>query len=87
MVRAWRDDDEACRTLDERARHRAAACPYLLVDAGFSGSGRWRWMEGERVNEAAPTPCATFFAVLRASAVTHQVFMYAWHLARSSAAV
>jgi hypothetical protein len=74
---------EIWRTLDESARQRAAACPYLLVDAGFSDSVRWRWSEGERVSEATPTPCATFFTVPRAPAVTYQVFMYAWYLARS----
>jgi hypothetical protein len=74
---------EIWRTLDDGARRRAAACPYLLVDAGFSDSARWQWVEGESVNEAAPISCATFFTVPRAAAVTHQVFMYAWHLARS----
>jgi len=74
---------EIWRTLDESARRRAAACPYLLFDAGFSDSARWRWIEGERVNEATPTACPTFFTVPRAAAVTRQVFMYAWHLAQS----
>ena len=74
---------EIWRTLDESARRRAAACPYLLLDAGFSDSARWRWIEGECVNEATPIACATFFTVPRAAAVTRQVLMYAWHLARS----
>jgi hypothetical protein len=73
-------------TLDENARQRAAACPYLLVDAGFSDPSRWRWMEGRCVSEAAPAPYASFFTVPRASAVAHQVFMYAWYLARSGQA-
>src|SRR5580698_5599851 len=30
------------RTLDAAARRRAASCPYLLVDAGFSDPSRWR---------------------------------------------
>src|SRR5215472_11042885 len=28
--------------LDRPARRRAAACPYLLLDAGFADPGRWR---------------------------------------------
>ncbi len=74
---------EIWRTLDAEARRRAAACPYLLVDAGFSDPGRWRWLDGQHVNEAAPAPYASFFTVPRAMTVARQVFMYAWHLARS----
>ncbi|MGH8208702.1 MAG: hypothetical protein ACRETD_04545, partial [Steroidobacteraceae bacterium] len=57
--------------------------PYLLVDAGFSDPSRWRWLERRHVKEAAPAPYASFFTTPRASAVASQVFMYAWHLARS----
>jgi hypothetical protein len=74
---------ELWRTLDASARRRAAACPYLLVDAGFSDPGRWRWLQGRHVNEGAPAPYASFFTVPRASAVARQVFIYAWHLAQS----
>ncbi len=74
---------EIWRTLDEGARRRAASCPYLLVDAGFSDPGRWRWLEGRHVSESAPPPYASFFTVPRASAVASQVFIYAWHLAQS----
>jgi hypothetical protein len=70
------------RTLDAAARRRAALCPYLLVDAGFSDPGRWRWLEGRHVNDVAPAPYSSFFTVPRASAVARQVFMYAWHLAQ-----
>jgi hypothetical protein len=74
---------EIWKTLDPAARGRAASCPYLLVDAGFSDAGRWRWLEGRHVNDGAPGPYTSFFTVPRASAVTRQVFMYAWHLAQS----
>lgn len=70
-------------TLDAGARRRAASCPYLLVDAGFSDPTRWRWFEDRQVNDLAPKPYKPFFTVPRASAVTQQVFMYAWHLAQS----
>ena len=71
------------RTLDAAARRRAASCPYLLVDAGFSDPSRWRWLQGQHVQEPAPAPYASFFTVPRASAVARQVFIYAWHLAQS----
>jgi hypothetical protein len=71
------------RTLDEAARRRAASCPYLLVDAGFSDPSRWQWLHAQHVQEPAPAPYASFFTVPRASAVARQVFMYAWHLAQS----
>jgi hypothetical protein len=71
------------RTLDTAARQRAASCPYLLVDAGFSDPGRWQWLQGQHVEQEAPAPYASFFTVPRASAVARQVFMYAWHLAQS----
>jgi hypothetical protein len=74
---------EIWRTLDDEARRRAASCPYLLLDAGFADSARWRPVEGQYVSEAATTPYATFFTVPRASAVVRQVFIYAWYLAQS----
>jgi hypothetical protein len=74
---------EIWRTLDEAARRRAASCPYLLVDAGFSDPNRWRWLQGPNVQEPVQAPYASFFTVPRASAVVRQVFMYAWHLAQS----
>jgi hypothetical protein len=74
---------EIWRTLDTEARHRAASCPYLLFDAGFTDPARWRAVDGLNVGEATTMPYATFFTVPRASAVVRQVFIYAWHLARS----
>ena len=74
---------EIWRTLDDGARRRAASCPYLLFDAGFADSARWRSVEGQHVSESTTTPYATFFTVPRASAVVRQVFIYAWYLAQS----
>jgi hypothetical protein len=74
---------EIWRTLDAAARRRAASCPYLLVDAGFTDPSRWRWLEGRHVNDVLPAPYASFFTVPRATAVARQVFIYAWHLAQS----
>jgi hypothetical protein len=75
---------EIWHTLDADARRRAASCPYLLIDAGFSDPTRWRWFEGTRVSDAPPKPYRSFFTVPRAPAVAQQVFMYAWHLAQSN---
>lgn len=75
---------EIWRTLDIEARRRAAACPYLLVDAGFSDPVRWRGTQEQHVSESITAiPYPTLFTVPRAPAVARQVFIYAWHLARS----
>jgi hypothetical protein len=77
---------EIWRTLDDEARRRAASCPYLLFDAGFTDPARWRPVDGQHVSETTTIPYATFFTVPRASAVVRQVFMYAWYLAQSKSA-
>jgi hypothetical protein len=74
---------ELWRTLDPAARRRAAACPYLLLDAGFADASRWRWASGHHVHDQEPLPFASFFTVPRATAVARQIFTYAWHLART----
>ena len=40
------------RSLDARARRRAAECPYLLVDAGFADARRWRFPSGHAMSES-----------------------------------
>ena len=72
--------------LDAPARRRAAACPYLLLDAGFADTARWR-----RGGRAAGGRCrrasyAAFFTVPAAAELARLVFTYAWHLARTQAA-
>jgi hypothetical protein len=74
---------EIWRTLDANARRRAASCPYLLVDAGFSDSSRWHWAQGRHVNDGERVPYTSFFTVPRAPGVARQVFIYAWHVART----
>jgi hypothetical protein len=78
---------EIWQTLDSAARRRASACPYLLVDVGFADPDRWLWTEGQHVSDAAELAYNTFFTVPRAPFVARQVFIYAWHLARSKNAV
>ncbi|HVW70985.1 MAG TPA: hypothetical protein VHB68_18530 [Steroidobacteraceae bacterium] len=74
---------EIWRTLDPLARRRAAECPYLLLDVGFAEPSRWRWLDGQHVNENPNVVVAPYFTVSRAAAVAREVFIYAWHLAQS----
>ncbi len=67
--------------LEAPARRRAARCPFLLVDAGFTRAGGPSWLK-ERVRDCAPASAA-FFTVPRTIAVTRLVLAYVWHLARS----
>ena len=75
-------------SLDRAARQRAASCPYLLVDVGFTDSSRWRRIHGPHVHSPPPAPYGGFFTVPQAASIAKQVFTYAWHLAstRSMAA-
>ena len=75
----WRD-------LDGAARRRAAACPYLLLDAGFADPLRWQRAPAPRVGDAVAARYACYFTVPAAAEVARLVFIYAWHLARSQGA-
>jgi hypothetical protein len=74
---------EIWRTLDANARRRAAACPYLLVDAGFADALRWRWAAGLGITDRESVAYASFFTVPRTAGVARLVFIYAWYLART----
>jgi hypothetical protein len=87
------------RALDAPARRRAAACPYLLLDAGFAEPGRWRARPAAALAEhgvgdsardgggrGAPYSASAFFTVPGAGALARLVLIYAWHLARSQSA-
>jgi hypothetical protein len=71
------------RSLDADARHRAAGCPYLLLDAGFSDQQRWTWVSGNYVRDLERTHVQPFFSVPQATSIARLVLTYAWHLARS----
>lgn len=81
---ALRQVGELWRALDERARWQAAACPYLLVDAGFGEPQRWQWLSGSR--DAQCVPYASFFTVPQTATVARMVFVYAWSLVASHSA-
>ena len=78
-----RQVEELWRTLDAPARRRAAACPYLLLDAGFADPLRWRPIPAPQVGDVSQGPYACFFTVPAARDLARLVFIYAWHLARS----
>ena len=78
-----REVAERWRALDAAARRRAAACPYLLLDAGFADPLRWRGAAGQQVGDAPRGAYTCYFTVPSATAVARLVFTYAWHLARS----
>jgi hypothetical protein len=75
------------RALDAGARRRAARCPFLLLDAGFTRASH-RLRPGElSVRDRDWVPQAgAFFTVARTVPVTRLVLAYAWHLARSEGA-
>lgn len=77
---ALRQVGELWRSLDERSCWRAAACPYLLVDACFAEPQRWHWLGGSRVDDGACAPCPSFFTVPQAASVARTVFVYAWSM-------
>jgi hypothetical protein len=69
--------------LDPAGRRRAAACPYLLVDAGFADPQRWLWAQGYRVRDGERTLPEQPLIEPQAIALARLVFTYAWHLARA----
>jgi hypothetical protein len=73
--------------LDSAARRRAARCPYLLLDAGFTAPLRWAPTAAREVrDQACAEPVAAFFTVPSAIGVMRLVTTYAWHLATSQSA-
>src|ERR1700749_2507031 len=56
----FREFSAIWRTLDAEARRRAASCPYLLLDAGFSDVSRWRPLPASQIHELRKTPSMTF---------------------------
>jgi hypothetical protein len=69
--------------IDAGARRRAAACPYLLVDAGFSNPQRWGWAQDFYVADAEPLNPEQYPALPRATSLATDAFTLAWHLTRT----
>jgi hypothetical protein len=72
--------------LDAAARRRAAACPYLLLEAGFTDPRRWQEASAGQVTEAHEPAYSSFFTVPAALEAARLVFTYAWHLASTQPA-
>jgi hypothetical protein len=70
--------------LEPQALRRAAACPCLLLDAGFTDAARWRQASPGQVGEAAgAAAAAAWFTVPATVEVARLVLTFAWHLART----
>ena len=69
---------EQWRLLDCAGRRRAAACHYLVFDAGFADPRRWQ----RPAAEAGPATAAVFFTVPGTATLVQTVCVFAWHLAR-----
>jgi hypothetical protein len=69
--------------LDVHSRRRAAACPYLLLDAGFTDPHRWRWVGGPGVGDREPAVYGSFFTTNSVTRVAHQIFTNTWYIVRT----
>jgi len=67
---------------DPAVRTRAAACPFLLVDAGFADAWAWAGAAGHSVHDGERRR-ARFFTVPGAERLLQQALVFAWHLVRS----
>jgi hypothetical protein len=79
LVTTLRED---WRRLDALAQRRLAACPYLLLDAGFAQPQRWEWIGAVGVMDA--TVRGGYFSGRGAVALVRRTLVFAWHLARSN---
>jgi hypothetical protein len=71
------------RGLSPEARRRAAACPFLLLDLGFSRAGLWRGGSGQLARGTLGVAEAVPVARL-GSGLLHRALLFAWHLARAN---
>jgi len=77
--------------LDPASRRRAAACPYLLMDAGFCDPYRWQWLSDQHASARsgvadtlrAPLIFGKFFTAPSLVQVARQLFTHSWHIAQS----
>ncbi|HEX4024379.1 MAG TPA: hypothetical protein VHX52_06695 [Steroidobacteraceae bacterium] len=73
---------EDWRRLEPRALRRLAACPYLLVDAGFGAPERW---ERPCTGAVRDLPMYRgYFAGPDGIALVRRTLLLAWHLARAN---
>jgi hypothetical protein len=72
---------DVLRRMDPTARERAAACPFLLVDAGFRNVRRWSRV---RCGTESVDLCAGCFPRAQALELAHMTLVLAWSLVRSN---
>jgi len=76
------------RRLDASAQRRVAACPYLLLDAGFAQPQHWeRWEHWERAPCAGVMDVSSqrgYFSGRDGVALVRRTLVLAWHLARAN---
>jgi hypothetical protein len=70
------------RRLDPRAQRRLSACPYVLLDAGFSQAARWDRLLSAGVMDAPAR--GVYFDGRAGVALIRRMLLLAWHLARSN---
>ncbi|MEP7313609.1 MAG: hypothetical protein ABI859_13570 [Pseudomonadota bacterium] len=64
-----------------------AACPFLLVDAGFNDEARWRALQKSSVHDTPRDTASSCFGAELSAAFSRRVLTYGWHLARAHAQV
>ena len=72
------------RRLGAAARTRLAACPYLLLDAGFARAELWSCWPRAGVHEATATVPQLHGQTLPGTPVLRRCLLFAWHLARAN---
>jgi len=75
---------ECWRALDGAARQRLAACPFLLVDAGFARPDIWARLRELAVREAVPVRTLLASRSALTSPLLRRVLLLVWHLARTN---
>ncbi len=70
------------RQLSRAGLHRLAACPYLLLDAGFALPAHWREVLAGAVQDAADNGRGREHAI--STDLVRRALVLAWHLARSN---
>lgn len=67
--------------LDQAALERLAACPYLLLDAGFSQPSCWERLSGTVMDAPAGS---RYLPAADATALLRRALLLGWHLARAN---
>lgn len=71
------------RELPPRAQQRLAAAPWLLADAGFDDTARWRSLEHRMVHDLPLQFAEAVFVGAGAADFIRRVLVLGWHLARA----